>query len=132
MNKDFSNKYFFEKDFLASNIHRIDVRETFKKALQNFESINVILKAMAQIELNIPLERPPDDEWDLMFYAAENDTLVFTVDPKLNTPEKLLTFAKLPQNQQQQILYRAYYVYRKFFSFNHMCCNFPLKLLPRD
>lgn len=125
-------KNFVPKEVLAANIHNIDVKETFSKVVNSCDAINAVLKAMKQLEMGLPLEIPPEDEWELLIYSAEQNTYVYTVDPELNTFDKLLGFARLPKEEQQQIFYRAYYVYRKFFAISDYAINFPLKLVIKD
>lgn len=111
------------------NIENIDVKKTFEKILNNPEEIYTVLIATEQELKGEPVEIPPEDKFDLLIYAAKQETLCFTVNPDTYTYDKLLNFAKLPQATQKKIFFRAYHLYRKYFSIGNAVEKFSLHFL---
>ncbi len=111
------------------NIENIDVRKTFEKILNTPEEIYSVLIATEQELKGEPVEIPPEDNFDLLIYSAQKDILIFTVNPDTYTFDKLHAFAKLPQATQKKILFRAYHLYRLYFTSCNMGKNLSLHFL---
>lgn len=109
-------------------ISKIDVRETLSAVLGDPQCVFTILEATQQEDKNLPIEVPPEDPFDLMIYAANRNTLFHCAYKSENTPERLMSFVKLPRSLQQKILYRCVFVYRLYFKLGSKVLEFPLKL----
>jgi len=108
-------------------IQKINVKETLKIVLEDQKDIESVLIAQEQELRGERIDYPPEDNWDLLIYVAERG-LMFTYRMwNHKTPEKLMSFVKLPKELQQRILYRAFYVYRKFYTVNTGGRSFPLR-----
>lgn len=111
------------------NIENIDVKKTFEKILNTPEEIYIVLIATEKELKGEPVEIPPEDDFELLIYAAKQNTLFFTVNPDTYTFDKLYAFAKLPQATQKKILFRAYHLYRKYFTIGNAVKKLSLHFL---
>lgn len=100
---------------------RIDVRKTFEGVSCKPEVVYCVLKAMKEEQKGVPLEVPPETEknygFDLLRWQAEGNLEVLwnRHTSEEFPPESLLAFVKKPEEEQQRILLRAYYLNMKHF-----------------
>lgn len=107
------------------NIENIDVVTTVRDCIGNAYAIEAIVIGFEEEAAGIPVETPPEvgsfEEliWITTGQMSERDYWL-----KEAKAEKLLSFLKLPESQQQKILYRAVIAQKRYFF-----CKSPLMKL---
>jgi len=95
----------------------INVKATLLSLIDDPYGIRSVVMAVAEENQDLPIWYPPSNDenpFAELVWISEGQT---QLDIFLHSkdPDELLPFIKLPEEKQQRVLYRAYYIQLRFF-----------------